>query len=97
MVKNQEVEGTSISGLTELRVKELMQVNLEESGHFDKDRFNARMSQAKLGMTYVRDREQTKRIEQGQTLRAITLITKNDKLREEYIKKSMPKLLPKGK
>jgi len=94
-MKNENIE-TSISGLTELRVKTFLQKDYNE-GHFDKERADIQLKQAKLGMTYVRDREQSKRIEQGQTLRAITLITKDDKLREEYIKKSMPKLLPKGK
>jgi len=94
-MKNENVT-SSIEALTELRVKELLQKDFNE-GHFDKERTEIQIKQAKIGMTYVRDREQSKRIEQGQMLRAITLITQDDKLRAEYIKRSLPKLLLKSK
>jgi len=88
----EEIKKTSIESLTDLRLLKFLQFDFSE-GHFDKDRIIAQVQQIKLGLNYKRDVSMAKRIEKGQMLQIINMITTNPKEREKYIRNSMPKLL----
>jgi thymidylate synthase len=87
----------SVEELTENKVKEVLEYETEVMTEQKARTFAAKVQQAKIGMTFNRDRNQNKRIEQGQILRIITMITTDPKEREKYIKSSMPKLLTEKK
>jgi len=85
--KNEDID--EIKTLVDSRVRELL---LCEPEAVKKEVFYMRLNQAKLGMTYVHDREVMKRINSGQMIRVINFITSNPKEREGYIRASMPEV-----
>jgi len=93
MKDNKEIETMSVDELTEMKVKEVLLYETEVMTEQQNRTFMAKERQAKIGMTFVREKNQNKRIENGQALRVIAMITNEPKIREEYIRKSMPKLL----
>jgi len=93
MKDNKEIETMSVDELTEMKVKEVLLYETEVMTEQQNRTFTAKEKQAKIGMTFVREKNQNKRIENGQALRVIAMITNDPKIREEYIRKSMPKLL----
>jgi len=84
-----------IKDLTDRRVAELLEEDVSAKD-FNKDTFDSKLAQAKLGMAYLRDREITERIHNGQVIRIIGFISTDVKEREEYVRLSMPQLLPAG-
>ncbi len=81
-----------IEKLTEQRILEALKFDRLETPE-DERNFQAKLMQGKLGMTYTRDREIMKRIQNGQALRVITLVSSDSEERKEYIKASMPHML----
>ncbi len=61
---------------------------------FNVDTFGIKRQQALVAMQFKRDAEQSKRIEQGQIIRVIFGTIDDSKERQDYIKMSMPALLP---
>lgn len=84
-------EKDEMKDLTDKRVRELM---IADPAAIDSDTFRNMLDQAKIGMTYIRDREMMKRIQQGQIIRVVSFISQNQEERAEYIKVSMPNLVP---
>jgi len=93
MKGNTKIETMSVDELTEMKVKEVLLYETEVMTEQQNRTFTAKERQAKIGMTFVREKNQNRRIENGQVLRVITMITNDPKMREQYIRKSMPKLL----
>jgi len=93
MKGNTKIETMSVNELTEMKVKEVLLYETEVMTEQQNRTFTAKERQAKIGMTFVREKNQNRRIENGQVLRVITMITNDPKMREQYIRKSMPKLL----
>jgi hypothetical protein len=83
----------AISQLTRERVRELLEADVDK---IKPESFMARLNQAKIGMIYTRDREIMKRVNSGQMIRVITLISDNKEVRKDYITATMPefKALP---
>lgn len=77
----------AISRLTRERVKELLEADVNK---IKPEIFMSRLNQAKIGMIYTRDREIMKRVNSGQMIRVITLISDNNEVRREYISAAMP-------
>lgn len=86
-------EDRYIKDLTNRRVKELLEI---DATIVKPEEFDIRLQQAKIGMIYVRDREIMKRVNSGQMIRVITLITQDPATRKDYITAAMPefKALP---
>lgn len=77
--------------LADKRVKELLEANPAD---IDSEIFRNMLDQAKVGMTYIRDREMMKRIEQGQIIRVVSFISQDNVERKRYMEISMPQLMP---
>lgn len=104
MVKNQLVErkskpgvvisneldriGKRIKDLTDKRVLEFLSMTVNTK---NVAQFHAKMDQAKLGLLAIREREVARRIQNGQSLRVISMISTDTEERREYIEVSMPK------
>ena len=78
-----------IQKLVDQRVVEMLKCKPEK---IEKDIFYMKLSQTKLGMNYIRDREIMKRVNSGQMIRIVNLIASDPKERAEYIKASMPEI-----
>jgi len=78
-----------INELTLKRVEEFME---QDTSKVEKEEFSKCLDQAKLGMTFVRDREIMKRVSAGQTIRVINLVAVDSKERKKYIETSMPEM-----
>lgn len=52
--------------------------------------FEKKTQQAKIGMVFLRDREISKRIENGQYIRVIALISNDKDERKKYMEITMP-------
>lgn len=76
---------------TDLKVKEFIDI---DPSKIDGETFSNIMNQAKMGMTFVRDREMMKRITNGQGIRVFNLVSTDKEELKGYIKSTMPKLLP---
>ncbi|GAH44184.1 unnamed protein product [marine sediment metagenome] len=81
-----------VNEITNKRVLEFLKQNPE---NIDAETFRAKLEQAKLGMSFLRDREMMRRISQGQQIRVFNLITSTPDELKEYIKVSMPEVIPK--
>lgn len=64
------------------------------SKDFNREVFDARERQVNVGFKLVREANVQERTIRDQTLRAIRIVAGTPELREEYIRASMPKLLP---
>jgi hypothetical protein len=82
-----------IKELTEKRVLDVMEMEPSEKG-FDRNAFDVKMQQAKLGMIHMRETELTKRITQSQYIRVIQLVSSDSEERRQYIDIAMPGLIP---
>lgn len=89
MVKQKETKAAYIQKLMENRVMEFLE---SDPKTIDTEVFNKMMNQSKIGMAYVRDRELMKRINSGQVIRVINLITTDPSEKQRYIERSMPEL-----
>lgn len=79
----------NINRLTLEKVEAFMK---QDASKIEKDDFHKCLDQAKLGMTFVRDREIMKRVSAGQTIRVINLVAIDSEERMKYIKASMPEM-----
>lgn len=79
----------NINRLTLEKVQTFMD---QDASKTDKEEFHKCLDQAKLGMTFVRDREIMKRVSAGQTIRVINLVSVDSEERMKYIKASMPEM-----
>jgi len=86
MVKDKKRD---LNDIVEDRVRDMLQCNPED---VNKDIFYMKLSQTKLGMTYIRDREIMKRVNSGQMIRVVNLISTSAEERAKYIKASMPEV-----
>lgn len=89
MLKEKEDARKDLHDLVDQRMLEMLECKPEK---MKKDIFYMKLSQAKLGMTYIRDREIMKRVNSGQMIRIVNLITSNPEERANYIKASMPEM-----
>jgi len=89
MQKEKEDIGQNLPGLVDQRMLEILECKPEK---MKKDIFYMKLSQAKLGMTYIRDRDIMKRVNSGQMIRIVNLIASDPKERENYIRASMPEI-----
>jgi len=89
MQKEKEDIGQNLPGLVDQRMLEMLECKPEK---MKKDIFYMKLSQAKLGMTYIRDRDIMKRVNSGQMIRIVNLIASNPEERANYIKASMPEI-----
>jgi hypothetical protein len=78
-----------VKTLTNKRVVDLLETDVSM---VDRDVFQAKLDQAKLGMVFLRDRELMRRAQGGQTIRIMTLVYDNPEQRKAYIKASMPEI-----
>ena len=79
------------------QVKKITQEKVLEFLHADASRRNDEemmwlMNQAKVGMAFTRDREMTQRIQQGQVLRVINLVSTDKEEILDYIQMSVPEI-----
>ena len=74
-------------------IKGLLEMDPAEED-FNVETFDIKRRQALIAMQYKRDSEQSRRIEQGQIIRVIFGTIEDSKERQDYIKLSMPALLP---
>lgn len=79
----------NINRLTLEKVEAFMR---NDATKIEKEEFHKCLDQAKLGMTFVRDREIMKRVSAGQTIRVINLVAVDSEERMKYIKASMPEM-----
>lgn len=79
----------NINKLTLEKVEAFMK---RDASKVEKEEFGKCLDQAKLGMTFVRDREIMKRVSAGQTIRVINLVAVDSEERKNYIKASMPEM-----
>jgi len=87
--KNMDQDRQDLHDLVDQRVLEMLECKPEK---MDKDIFYMKLSQTKLGMTYIRDRDIMKRVNSGQMIRIVNLIASDPKERANYIKASMPEI-----
>ena len=81
----------------ETRVEQIVESVLDmdpDSPGFRAESFDVRMKQAKVGMTFSRNRNQNDRIKQGQRLRMIGMISRDPEMRKQYIQATKPGELP---
>lgn len=78
-----------VKKLTNDKVIEVLEMKVEK---VDKDVFEAKLNQAKLGMVFLRDRELARRIASGHTIRIMTLVYDNPEEMKAYIKATMPEV-----
>ena len=89
MVKKEQDKEAYIQTLMENRIIEFLECDPKT---IDTEVFNKMMAQSKIGMAYVRDREIMKRVNNGQIIRVINLITSDPRERQRYIMRSMPEI-----
>lgn len=88
MVKDKDNK-QDMQKLVDQRVREMLECNVEK---MKKDIFYMKLSQTKLGMGYIHDRDIMKRVNSGQMIRIVNLIASNPEERANYIKASMPEI-----
>lgn len=88
-MKNKQTEQINeLDEIIEQKALEIMQEPIRED---NLKTFYAKLNQAKFGMSWKRDREMMQRINTGQDIRVITLISKDPQQRQEYIEMTMPR------
>jgi hypothetical protein len=83
----------NVESKVESIVEKVLDMNPEDK-EFSAEAFAVRVQQAKIGMTYNRDKNQNERIKQGQMIRVIGMIASSPEAREKYIEATQPGLLP---
>lgn len=91
MIKNKQKDKAEIQDLVDQRVRNFLE---EDAGDIETELFYKQLSQAKLGMVYVRDREIMKRITTGHMIRVINFITTDPVEKQAYVEASMPDITP---
>jgi len=89
MIREHEEREHKIERLTQERVLQFMEADPSRT---DTETFNGIMNQAKIGMIFLRDREMTKRIQQGQVIRVINLVSGDKAEIMDYIQSSLPEI-----
>jgi len=94
MKKETEIN-QQIKEKTEKIILDVLNLDVEKT---KSEIFDKKIQQAKIGMTFQRDREISARIESGQYIRVITLIANDKDERKRYMEITMPNIkLLKGK
>jgi len=86
MVKN------NIDEIRDLMDKKVKEVLLCDPEKMKRDIFYMKLDQAKLGMVYTRDRELMKRVNSGQMIRMINVITTDPVEKRRYLEATNPEL-----
>jgi len=72
--------------------KVVLDVLTLDADKVDNDVFERKIQQAKIGMSFQRDREVSDRIEKGQYIRVVTLISTDRDERKQYMELTMPSI-----
>lgn len=85
-----------IASLADKRALDFLRMEPDQKG-FNPGAFEYRMKQAILGFRYKREIELKRRTERDQAIRVVRMVFETPEKRGEYIKQSMPALLPVGR
>jgi len=85
----QNKKDEAIRDLTTKRVMDILEL---EPSQIAGDEFDIRLRQARLGMSFIKDREIMKRMVSGHNIRIISLIASDKDERKRYIEATMPEM-----
>ena len=92
MVRSKVKERSTIDEIRDLMDEKVKSILLCDPEKMKRDIFYMKLDQAKLGMVYTRDRELMKRVNSGQMIRVVNLITTSPVERKAYLEATMPEL-----
>ncbi len=87
------VQEGQIASLADQRALDFLSMEPEQKG-FNPGTFEYRMKQAILGFRYKREIELKRRTGRDQAIRVVRMVFETPEKRRDYIKQSMPALLP---